>query len=202
MQWLEERVQRPRRDMVSEQVLDKALGLTRNVAHAKLQNRQPRDSQGKRNVGNMPHPHHLGSSTVQLSTESRLALSMLKMDLLSDLEEQTRLERDHEALERSLARTETKVVETQKAQEAAEREIREIMERHPALETELQRARQLENECLEMREQQRQQAESEIQKLKTTLQLLQQQQKQKQEQEHDHDHPSRLVRGPASMMSR
>ncbi|KAF9364895.1 hypothetical protein BGX34_012136 [Mortierella sp. NVP85] len=185
MQWLEERTQRPRRGTVSEQVLDKALGLTRNVPppplpQTKPQHQRTRDERGKGGIGNTRFPPDLGSTTVQLSTESRLALSMLKMDLLSDQEEQTRLERDQEALKRSLARVEAKVSEKKKAQEAAEQEIQEMLERHPAMETELLRVRQLENECMEMREQQRQQAESEIRKLEATLQMLKQQREQGQ----------------------
>lgn len=211
MQWLEERTQRPRRGTVSEQVLDKALGLTRNVPpppspspQIKPQHQRTRDERGKGGIGNTRYPPDLGSTTVQLSTESRLALSMLKMDLLSDQEEQTRLERDHEALKRSLARVEAKVTEKKKAQEAAEQEIQEMLERHPVMETELLRVRQLENECMEMREQQRQQAESEIRKLEATLQMLKQQHEQGQGQGEEHgqeQHSSRLVRGPATMMS-
>ncbi|KAF9935066.1 hypothetical protein BGZ65_003511, partial [Modicella reniformis] len=194
MQWLEERVQRPKQSMVSDHVLDKALGLTRSVPHAKFQGQQQQRTRedvysgrstskghGRSNASNMSHPppaaHH-ASIMVQLSSESRVALSMLKMNLLSDLEEQTRLERDHEALQRSLARMEAKVLEKQKAQEEAEQEMREVLGRHQELEFELLRVRQLESECLEKRKQQRQQTETEIRRLEAILQMLQQQQQQ------------------------
>ncbi|KAG0246097.1 hypothetical protein B0O80DRAFT_424991 [Mortierella sp. GBAus27b] len=201
MQWMEERAQHPRRDFVSEQVLDKALGLTRNV---KLHNQQMReDRRDKGTTADMSTPPHPGLTTtsVQFSTESRLALSMVKMGILTNMEERTRLERDQEALRRSLTRTEAKILETQKAQDAAEQEIREMMERRPALETELQKVRQLESEYIEEREKQRQQVESEIRELEATLQMLQQQQQQQQGHEQQQQHSPQLVGGPASMSS-
>ncbi|KAF9202241.1 hypothetical protein BGZ49_007582 [Haplosporangium sp. Z 27] len=178
-EWLEERVRRPKRDTDSENVLDKVLGLTRNVPHLNQENRGRSNSGGSGN-GVVDS----GASAVRLSSESRVAFSILKTNLLSDLEEQTRLETDYQTLQRALERMQVKIVEKQKMQQEAEHQIQEVVNRQSELELELERVREQEAECLRQREIQRKQAEEEIQRLEATLRQLQQQQKQQKGQEH------------------
>ncbi|KAF9113344.1 hypothetical protein BGX27_001733 [Mortierella sp. AM989] len=173
--WLEERVRRPRRDVDSENVLDKALGLTRSVPHPNQENRGRNNSNGGSGVTD---------SEVRLSSESRVAFSILKTNLLSDLEEQTRLETDYQTLQRALERMQVKIVEKQKLQMEAEQQIQEVVNRQSELELELQRVREQEAECLRQRELQRKQAEEEIRHLEATLLRLQQQTQQQQGQGH------------------
>ncbi|KAF9349283.1 hypothetical protein BGX26_012392 [Mortierella sp. AD094] len=170
--WLEERVRRPRRDADSENVLDKALGLTRNVPHPNQENRGRSNSNSGSGVAD---------SAVRLSSESRVAFSILKTNLLSDLEEQTRLETDYQTLQRALERMQVKIVEKQKLQQEAEQQIQEVVNRQSELELELQKVREQEEACLRQRELQRKQAENEIMQLEATLRMLQQQQQQGQE---------------------
>ncbi|KAG0326824.1 hypothetical protein BGZ99_008926 [Dissophora globulifera] len=190
-QWLEERVQRPKRDLATDYMLDRALGLTRHVSHppppALISQRQdlpnrssinkPSTSNNIDNTARAAAEKAAATSTaVLLSSDSRLALSMLKMDLLSDLEEQTRLESDRQILLQRLEQMETQVAEKQKRQDEAEREMQEVAERQQGLEMELQRVRTTEQSCLELRERQRRQAQSEIRELEGTLEMLQQRQ--------------------------
>ncbi|KAI7831255.1 hypothetical protein BC939DRAFT_224192 [Gamsiella multidivaricata] len=179
-QWLEERVSRPKRDKETDSVLDKALGLTRDVPTRSRDRRDHGGGGGSGRSGPSLPPAVSASGVVRLSSDSRLALSMLKMKLLADIEEQTRLESDQETLQRTLDRTRTRVRERQELQEQAEEEIRAYEEKQEELERELQRVRKQEKACLEMREQQRKQAEGEVRQLQATLRMLQEQQQQRQ----------------------
>ncbi|KAF9438503.1 hypothetical protein BGZ76_007486 [Entomortierella beljakovae] len=168
--WLEDRLRRPRADAESEEVLDKALGLTRNIPY-------PNQENGAQNSGGGDGNNSRDStnSAVRLSSESRVAFSMLKTNLMSDLEEQTRLETDYQTLQRALERMQVKIVEKQQLQKEAEQQIKEVASRQSELEAELQKLREKEEECIRQRELQRKQAADEIQKLHATLLSLQQQ---------------------------
>ncbi|KAG0218472.1 hypothetical protein BGX33_007254 [Mortierella sp. NVP41] len=265
--WLEERVRRPKRDHESDQLLDKALGLTRMVVvpsppsmhkeyyqhqqqyrqypgyhnrpsdsprhssptrqgrhssptrqgrhssptrqgrhssptrQGKVKEGEEGEQRAKRRAGEVQdddregrskdtattstkqprhqYTKHPSTAAVRLSTDSRLAFSILKTNLSSELEEQTRLETDQRILERIVERTSAQLTTTTELQERAEARLRELQERQPGQEQELQKLERLERACLELRDRQRQQAEEEIRQLEETLRLLTSQREQK-----------------------
>ncbi|KAF9570720.1 hypothetical protein EC968_001451 [Mortierella alpina] len=205
--WLEERVRRPRRDAVSEDVFDKALGLTRTISLSR-QKRDHRDESQHQKQGqdqdqdqdrsypqSQEHAQRTGQSmttrsfgaAVRLSADSRLAYSSFKAHLMEEMEEQLRLESEQRALQRAVERTETKIKLKQRLGEQAEQKMREVLEKQAELDLELERVRKMEQEYLEKREQQRRKAEDEIRQLEETLRMLQehhQQQQQQQQQQH------------------
>ncbi|KAF9286466.1 hypothetical protein BGZ68_002890 [Mortierella alpina] len=189
--WLEERVSRPRRDAMSEDVFDKALGLTRTIPLPKQKRDYPHEpqhpNQHQHQAQDHPYPRsnehseregqHLRKSfgaAVRLSADSRLAYSTFKAQLMEEMEEQLRLESEQAALERAVERTETKIKLKQRLGEQAEQKMREVLEKQAELDMELERVRKMEQEYLERREQQRRQAEDEIRQLEETLRTLQQ----------------------------
>ncbi|KAF9911178.1 hypothetical protein EC991_004402 [Linnemannia zychae] len=235
-EWLEERVQRPKRDLASDQLLDKALGLTRMVVvpsptnpkrhhyhrsapqlESKSSTEQDKDKsaedekegrennkenkdemslqqaaskkrssviQDKEVEGNDKEqaavtlttatitPHNKYIAPVRLSTDSRLAFSILKTNLSAELEEQTRLEADQQILEKIVQRTATKLSTTAELYQKAESRLRELQSRQPDQEKELQKLERLERACLELRDRQRAQAEEEVRQLEETVRLL------------------------------
>ncbi|KAF9123643.1 hypothetical protein BGW39_008815 [Mortierella sp. 14UC] len=238
-EWLEERVRRPKRDLASDQLLDKALGLTRMVVVP-----SPLDSKGHRShhLGNSGRqqgenstkrqdkdgeqekeskednkddgdemsqqqgaskkrsseildkdveennkkravattttttttttPHNKYITPVRLSTDSRLAFSILQTNLSAEFDEQTRLETDQKILERIVQRTAAKLSTTAELHQKAEARLRELQSRQPDQEKELQKLERLERACLELRDRQRAQAEEEIRQLEETVRLL------------------------------
>ncbi|KAF9936534.1 hypothetical protein BGZ67_002257 [Mortierella alpina] len=196
--WLEERVSRPRRDAVSEDVFDKALGLTRTIPllrqrrdhHHESQHptkQQDRDQDHNQNQ-DRPYPRShehaererpprtrssFVGAAVRVSTDSRLAYSTFMAQLMEEMEEQLRLESEQTALQRAVERTETKIKLKQRLGEQAEQKMREVLEKQAELDMELERVRKMEQEYLERREQQRRRAEDEIRQLEETLRTLQ-----------------------------
>ncbi|KAF9182995.1 hypothetical protein BGZ51_000762 [Haplosporangium sp. Z 767] len=173
-QWLEERVCRPKRDMASDQILDKALGLTKTLRHPPP-GRDIFAPSRPTKQDNLSDSKTLATA-VRLSADTRLAISMVKNQLQEDWEEQMRLEADQATLHRTLARTQTRIEEAQRLEEQAEQQMKEMTAKQTQRELELERVRNLERTCLEMKEKQRVQAEKEIWQLETTLKQLQEQQ--------------------------
>lgn len=112
---------------------------------------------------------------VRLSTDTRLAFSILKTNLSAELEEQIRLETDQRILEQIVERTATKLSTTAQLHSQAEERLRELQTRQPDQERELVKLEKLERACMELRERQRQQAEEEIRQLEETVRLLESQ---------------------------
>ncbi|KAG0266283.1 hypothetical protein BG011_002691 [Mortierella polycephala] len=173
-QWLEERVCRPKRDTTSDQILDKALGLTKTVRHPHPGRDVSAPSRPTKQ-DNLSDNKALATA-VRLSADTRLAISMVKSQLQEDWEDQMRLEADQATLHRTLARTQIRIEETQRLEEQAEQQMKEMTAKQTERELELERVRNLERACLEMKEKQRIQAEKEIWQLETTLKQLQEQQ--------------------------
>ncbi|KAK5828442.1 hypothetical protein F5H01DRAFT_328084 [Linnemannia elongata] len=120
---------------------------------------------------------------VRLSTDSRLAFSILKTNLSAELEEQNRLETDQRILEQIVERTATKLSTTAQLHSQAEERLRELQARQPDQERELVKLEKLERACMELRERQRQQAEEEIRQLEETVRLLKSQQELKRRED-------------------
>ncbi|KAG0203671.1 hypothetical protein BGX28_004115 [Mortierella sp. GBA30] len=114
------------------------------------------------------------TTTVRLSTDSRLAYSTFKTHLLEEMEERLRLESDQTALQQAVERTEARMKLKRRLGEQAEEKMKELSEKQPELELELERIRKTEQEYVEIREQKRKEAEEEIRQLEETLKMLQQ----------------------------
>ncbi|KAF9918961.1 hypothetical protein BX616_003752 [Lobosporangium transversale] len=195
--WLEERIRRPRWDKDSERVLDKSLGLTRDVPHPYSHPLKEHQEQGSDHQdSSYNNINRAGTddasaakmavtsgttSAVRLSSNSRVAFSMLKTNLLSDLEEQSRLEADQQTLLKVLDRARAQMEDKKKQAQQIEEKLRGLLMRQAGLDQELLRVRKMEKDCYEIRDQQRIQAEKEIQQLEETLSSLQQQQQQSQQ---------------------
>ncbi|CAO3573510.1 unnamed protein product [Mortierella alpina] len=198
--WLEERVSRPRRDAVSEDMFDKALGLTRMIPLPRrkrdhpFESQQPKQKQDQdqdqvqaqdqdrsqlrsREQAEREEQHMTRSfgAAVRLSADSRLAYSTFKTQLMEEMEEQLRLESEQSALQRAVERTENKIKLKQRLGEQAGQKMREVLEKQAELDRELESVRKEEQEYLERREQQRRTAEEEIRQLEETLRTLQEQ---------------------------
>ncbi|KAG0286794.1 hypothetical protein BGZ96_009162 [Linnemannia gamsii] len=213
-EWLEERVRRAKRDHSSDQLLDKALGLTRMVIvppslskgykngeetkETKAPSSSKKVSEGQQDKdGEAKGENDTTNSTgntnafknnkyitpVRLSTDSRLAFSILKTNLSAELEEQTRLETDQRILEQIVERTATKVSTTAQLHSQAEERLRDLQTRQPGQERELLKMEKLERACKELRDRQRQQAEEEIRQLEETVRLLECQREQRQRED-------------------
>ncbi|KAG0364157.1 hypothetical protein BGX24_004752 [Mortierella sp. AD032] len=247
-EWLEERVRRPKRDHASDQLLDKALGLTRMVVvpspssskgnhpHQQQKQRHPGQKSGqasptredkdnekdkedkeskednKEGEDETSQQHVVSKqrssealdtkdgeendkkrtsavadaatsiipnnskyiAPVRLSTGSRLAFSILKTNLSTELEEQARLETDQHILQQIIHRTATQLSTTAHLHQKAEERVQELQSKQPEQEKELQKLEKLERACLELRDRQRKQAEEEIRQLEETVRLLEQ----------------------------
>ncbi|KAF9153924.1 hypothetical protein BG015_002293 [Linnemannia schmuckeri] len=220
-EWLEERVRRPKRDHTSDQLLDKALGLTRMVVvppslskgygeirdgeemkkdmKVVLSRKGPAEGHdnkdgGEEKKGEKDTTTNSVATTntqnnnkyitpVRLSTDSRLAFSILKTNLSAELEEQARLETDQRILEQIVERAATKLSTIAQLHSQAEERLRELQTKQPDQERELSKMEKLERACIELRDRQRQQAEEEIRQLEETVRLLESQQEQKRKED-------------------
>ncbi|KAF8942534.1 hypothetical protein BGZ47_006395 [Haplosporangium gracile] len=220
-EWLEERVRRPKRDHTSDQLLDRALGLTRMVVvppslskgygeimdgeektkdrKVMLFRKEPAEGHDNKN-GDEEKKSEKDTTTnsitntdtqnnskyitpVRLSTDSRLAFSLLKTNLSAELEEQARLETDQRILEQIVERAATNLLITAQLHSQAEERLRELQTKQPDQERELSKLEKLERACMELRDRQRQKAEEEIRQLEETVRLLESQQEKKRRED-------------------
>ncbi|KAG0234776.1 hypothetical protein BGW42_006239 [Actinomortierella wolfii] len=207
--WEEEQRMFKHRDPVARKLMDKALGLT--VTHDYSPPTTPFDQHQQRQLqreydrrmekrnskasGRTPlapppppaSPPPSIPSVIQqefrISSETRLALSMFKVSLAADVEEQARLLADHEALQRSLDRTRSQMSHLSKKEDAVQKRIMALVEQEPERERELVKLDKLERACEAMMEQQSQQWHREIEVLEAKLRLLEEQRRAQSEAE-------------------
>ncbi|KAF9586324.1 hypothetical protein BGW38_006946, partial [Lunasporangiospora selenospora] len=127
--------------------------------------------QGVTNRNGEEEGHWVGK--VQLSTDSRLALSTLKIQLLSQVEEQERLEQDRRALERTVKRAHGRIEETQREQQVVDARMQELLGRQKEMIMTLERHQVEEEEVKEVWRRQRAKSVKEIQDLVSRLKVLQ-----------------------------
>jgi len=176
-QWLEERVTRPKyQDKATQRILNKALDLTRTANRQQLLPRPPPSISTSTPFANYTQPPRLPQQgpnvTVQLSSDSRVALSSLKANLFNESEEQARLESDQRTLEHSMERIQAKIVEKENARVETQSRTQILLERQSELESELRRIQKMENACQELQEQQRTRFAEEVTRLEATVRLL------------------------------
>ncbi|GJJ69919.1 hypothetical protein EMPS_02268 [Entomortierella parvispora] len=180
-QWLEERVTRPKyHDKDTQRILNKALDLTRTANRQQLLPLPP-PSTATSKPTSLPTVNYTrplrsaqqGSNvSVQLSSDSRVALSSLKANLFNESEEQARLESDQRTLEHAMERIQAKIVEKENARVETQSRTQTLTERQSELESELRRIQKMESACLELQEQQRTRFAEEVTRLEATVRLL------------------------------
>ncbi|KAF9428819.1 hypothetical protein BGZ94_000948 [Podila epigama] len=196
-EWLEERVSRPRLDPESDGMLDRALGLTivaprlvlkkqgneslQNNGHDLPSNMLPKEAQAdskslqeRQENGHFPTipPTRTTYGTVRLSSDSRIAFSQLKTNLIAETEEQMRLQTDQEILQKAVDEAKAIIEKNIKAKEAAEARILELQRRQPEVESDLLKVARIETAYEELMKQQQSQMDQEVQKLQQVLNLL------------------------------
>ncbi|KAG0027806.1 hypothetical protein BGZ81_005260 [Podila clonocystis] len=190
-EWMEERVSRRKLDAATDGILDRALGLTIKTSHQ--QNRsnpgQPSSSSSSNQASQakqpppppaIPYLDRYGS--VRLSTDSRIAFSQLKTNLLAETEEQTRLMTDQEILRNAVDAARASIEKNEKAKQAADARILELQKRQPEVEAELQKVIRIEKAYEQMMKHKQAQMDQEVEQLQNMLNLLRGQDHPKDEQ--------------------
>ncbi|KAG0344725.1 hypothetical protein BG004_004221 [Podila humilis] len=142
------------------------------------------DSSSTTTVEQQPHRQHLppdqpGSprlintyGTVRLSTDSRIAFSQLKTNLIAETEEQTRLLCDQEILRTAVDATRALIQQKSEAMAQAESRILEFQKRQPEVEAELQKVIRIEKAYETMMNLKQSQMDQEVEQLQNVLSLL------------------------------
>ncbi|KAG0090837.1 hypothetical protein BGZ93_009119 [Podila epicladia] len=191
-EWLEERVRRRKLDSATDGILDKTLGLTIKAPH---QHNRPNPgrpssslsfsdqaSQAKQPPPPPTNPHLDRYGSVRLSTDSRIAFSQLKTNLLAETEEQTRLMTDQEILQNAVDAARASIEKNEKAKQAADARILELQKRQPEVEAELQKVIRIEMAYEQMMKHKQAQMDQEVEQLQNMLNLLRGQDHPKDEQ--------------------
>ncbi|KAI9232495.1 MAG: hypothetical protein BYD32DRAFT_428212 [Podila humilis] len=192
-EWLEERVSRQKLDPATDGMLDKALGLTIKAPHQhnRTHTLQPSSSSDQVGQAKQPPPlppppatnSHLDRyGSVRLSSDSRIAFSQLKTNLLAETEEQTRLLTDQEILQNAVDAARASIEKNEKAKQAADARILELQRRQPEVEAELQKVIRIEKAYEEMMKHKQSQMDQEVQQLQNMLNLLRGQEHPKDEE--------------------
>ncbi|KAG0357565.1 hypothetical protein BG005_003405 [Podila minutissima] len=191
-EWMEERVRRRKLDSATDGILDKALGLTIKAPH-QLNRSNPgqpssslpssdQASQAKQPPPPPTNPYLDRYGSVRLSTDSRIAFSQLKTNLLAETEEQTRLMTDQEILQNAVDAARASIEKNEKAKQAADARILELQKRQPEVEAELQKVIRIEMAYEQMMKHKQAQMDQEVQQLQNMLNLLRGQDHPKDEQ--------------------
>ncbi|KAF9168114.1 hypothetical protein DFQ26_001290 [Actinomortierella ambigua] len=119
----------------------------------------------------------------RMSSATRLALSVFKVNLAAEDEEQARLVADHAALQQSVERTQSRMAHLAKKEDAVQKRILALVEQEPEREREWVKLDKMERACEAMMEQQTQQWHHEIEVLEARLRLLEDQRRAQSEAE-------------------